>query len=213
MNTELSKKDVLNLLRIWEIWINGPDPANNKPEEFIRWDEYSPVGARMAIGAVLHLFLWCSTKCGLLLRLPFLTIWATETSIKYDYLYWEPLSCRWNNSYTDMGLAYIKSGKIDKAIKCLNRSWRVYPCPHNTTYGLKSRLCKKLKEFPVAQEAVFEYQIMWKKFKNLRHNLSLHQTRRTIAPDRRCLSKSYFILCSGEFIVGRLKKGTYCESS
>lgn len=145
--------------------MNGPDPANNKPEEFKKWDEYSPNGLKMAFGTGFHIFLWFFTKFGLRFGMPSLSIWASKTSIRYDQLYWEPISCGWNNSYTNMGLGYLKVGNIEKAIECLSRSWRVYPCPHNTTYGLKSKLCKKLLEYPEAKDAVVEYQSIWKKFK------------------------------------------------
>ena len=165
MNINLSKKDVFELLQIWSKWMNGPDPAKNKPEEYKKWDEFSPNGLRMALGTVAHLFLWCLTKIGLQFGIPSLSIWSSKTSIKYDQFYWEPISCGWNNSYTNMGLGYLKAGNIEKAIECLSKSWRVYPCPHNTTYGLKTKLCKELMEYPEAKEAVLEYQKILKNFK------------------------------------------------
>jgi hypothetical protein len=165
MVTKLSRKEVLSLLKIWKNWMYGPEPAKNKPEAFQKWEKRIPTGINAVFGTVLHLFLWGLAKFGLLLRIPKLTVWASRKSIKKDFLWWEPISCGMNNSYTDMGLAYLQLGSIEKAIECLSKSCLVYPCPHNTTFGLKSKLCKKLSSFPEATDAVQEYRIMWKKFK------------------------------------------------
>lgn len=165
MDSELSKDDVLNLLRIWNNWMKGPDPANNKPDEFKLWDEYMPNGFKFAFGIFLHLFLWFLVSIGLNCRVPSLAVWASKTSIKHDDFWWEPISCGMNNSYTDMGLGYLNFGKTDKAIECLSKSWQVYPCPHNTTYGLKLKLFKKLRDYPEAKNEVTEYLEMWERFK------------------------------------------------
>ena len=165
MIPELSKNEVISLLKIWDKWMNGHEPSKNKPEAFRKWEEYMPSGLNCAFGTVLHLFLWGLTKIGILFHIPNLTIWATKASIKKDYLRWEPISCGMNNSYTDMGIGYLQIGNVEKAIECLSKSYLVYPCPHNTTFGLKSKLCKKLSRYPEATEAVLDYRIMWKKFK------------------------------------------------
>lgn len=164
-SSQLSKKDVLHLLCIWNAWMRGPDPANNKPDEFKWWDATIPNGFIFAFGIVLHLYLWFMTMVGLKLNITALAIWASKASVKYDSLWWEPLSCGLNNAYTYLGIGYFKAGKIADAIKCLRKSWRVYPCPHNTSYGLKLNLFKKLKDCPEAKMATTEYLDMWQRFK------------------------------------------------
>ena len=114
---------------------------------------------------LLHLYLWFLAKVGLKFRITQLTMWASENRIKYDYLWWEPISCGLNNSYTDLGVAYLRAGKIEEAINCLDKSWRVYPCPHNTSFGISLKLFNKLKSNPEAQSVVTEYFEMWDKFK------------------------------------------------
>jgi tetratricopeptide (TPR) repeat protein len=165
MNSELPKNDVLNLLNVWAKWINGPEPAHNKPDEFKKWDDIGPKGMFIGIGMFVHLYLWILRKLGAVFRFPLVTIWASKTRIKYDYLWYEPISCGYTNAFADMGLGYLELGKVEEAITCLSKSWRVYPCPHNTTYGLTLRLYNKLKNYPEAAAATSEYQEMWEQFK------------------------------------------------
>ena len=165
MSLKLSKDDVLNNLRIYEIWINGPDPANNQPDEIKSWDDTGPKGVNGVFGTVLHLFLWSMTMFGLIFRFPSIAIWAAKASVKYDHLRWEPMSCGLNSAYTFLGIGYYKTGNIKAAIKCLKNSWRVYPCPHNTSFGLKLNLYRKIRGNPDANEVTAEYLDMWKRFK------------------------------------------------
>ena len=165
MSSELSKNEVLNYLRIWKNWISGPESAKNRPVEFEMMDEGIKNGPKFAFGTILHLYLWFLSKFGLMFGLSSLAIWASRTSIKHDNLWYEPRACGYTNSYSNMGLGYLKLGKVEKAINCLRKSWRVYPCPHNTSYGLKLKLYKKLKPYPEAKEAVSEYAEMWEHFK------------------------------------------------
>ena len=144
--------------------MNGPNPAKNKPQEFKEAEEIFPGGIRGLLGFLLHLYLWFLSKVCLKLKLTPLAIWASKNRVKFDSLWWEPISCGLNNSYTDLGLSYLKAGNIDKSIECLDRSWRVYPCPHNTSFGIKLSLYKRLKEFPEAQKWAAEYLDMWHKF-------------------------------------------------
>ena len=137
MNPELSKNEVLSLLFIWSDWMRGPDPSKNKPKEFIKVDAIFPKGLSGCFGMLLHIYLWLLSKIGLKLKITPLTIWATKNRIKFDNLWYEPISCGLNNAYTDLGLSYLKIGNIEKSIECLDKSWRVYPCPHNTSFGIK----------------------------------------------------------------------------
>ena len=165
MYKELQKNDVLNLLYVWRNWMCGPDPANNTPVEFEKWVNSGSHNLKICFGISLHSFLWLLIKIGSALGIPSLMVWAANTRIEYDHLYFEPRSCGYTNSYTNMGLGYLKMGKIDEAIECLDKSWRVYPCPHNTSYGLNLKLYKKLKKIPKANDAVSEYAEMWEYFR------------------------------------------------
>ena len=145
--------------------MKGPEPSINKPNEFKRWDEGSPNGLKFGFGIILHLFLWLMSQFGLLFNIAPLAIWASKTSVKYDHLWWEPVSCGLNNAYTNLGIGYLKAGNTKDAIECLKNSWRVYPCPHNTSFGLKLTLFKKLKNYPEAKDAVADYLEIWEQFK------------------------------------------------
>jgi hypothetical protein len=166
MNSKLSKNEVLSLLFIWSDWMRGPEPAKNKPQEFKRADEIFPKGISGFFGIILHLYLWFLSKVGHNLKITPLTMWASKNRVKFDSLWWEPISCGLNNSYTDLGLSYLESGDINNSIECLDKSWRVYPCPHNTSFGIKLSLYLKLKEIPEAHNATKEYLDMWHKFKS-----------------------------------------------
>lgn len=146
--------------------MRGPTPAKNKPHEFKKAEEIFPRGIRGFLGIILHLYLWFLSKVGLKLKITPLSTWASKNRVKFDNLWWEPISCGLNNSYTDLGLSYLESGDIDKSINCLDQSWRVYPCPHNTSFGIKLSLYLRLKEVPEANNAVTEYLDMWNKFKS-----------------------------------------------
>ncbi len=167
MNQNLSKTEVLNLLRIWENWMKGTEPSKNKLKEFTSWDERVPRGMKFVFGILLHQFLWSITKTGFIFGSAALVIWASKARIKYDYWWWEPVSCGLNNSYSDLGLGYLKAGRIMEAIECLAKSWKVFPCPHNTSFGLKTTLYTRLKNYLEAKEAVLEYSRLWKKFKRV----------------------------------------------
>lgn len=165
MNKALSEEEVLYLLRIWNNWMSGPDPANNKPQEYKFIDREPSEFLKIFFGLSVHLFLWSFTKFGQIFRLYVLSIWAAEKRIRYDNLWYEPHSCGLTNSLTDLGLGYLEVGELSQSIECLDRAWRVYPCPHNTSYGLRLKLYNKLKKYPVAKDVTKKYRDMWYKFK------------------------------------------------
>lgn len=145
--------------------MSGPDPANNKPQEYMNIDKDSSGFIEISIGMTVHLYLWFLTKFGQIFRINSLSIWAAGKRIKYDYLWYEPFSCGLTNSFTDLGLGYLESGNLKHSIECLDKAWRVYPCPHNTSFGLRLKLYKRLKEYPEAKNVTTEYRDMWYKFK------------------------------------------------
>jgi len=92
MNSALSKDEVLKLLLIWNNWMRGPEPAKNKPQEYKKAEEIFPGGIHGSLGFVLHLFLWFLSKIGLKLKITSLTISASKNRVKFDDLWWEPIS-------------------------------------------------------------------------------------------------------------------------
>ncbi len=165
MNKQLSKNEVLHLIEIWYNWMSVPDPKNNKPQEYKTIYQDQPIYKKLFFGMVLHLFLWLLTRLGQIFKINSLSIWASKKRIKYDSFWPEPLSCGLTNSYTDLGLGYLREGEIRKAIECLDKAWRVYPCPHNSSYGLKLKLYNRLKNYPEAKDVTTEYREMWHNFK------------------------------------------------
>lgn len=76
----------------------------------------------------------------------------------------EPRTCGLNTAYTNLGLARLGRHDLPGAIRCLDASWRVHPCAHNVTFGLKQRLAAALKDHPEAHAALEQYERMSKLF-------------------------------------------------
>ena len=157
---------MLRLLKIWNNWMNGPEPAENKPQAYKDIDKKPSGHIEILFGMTLHMFLWFLTRLGQLARINSLSIWAAQKRIRYDDLWYEPHSCGLTSAFTDLGISHLENGDIGKAIECLGLAWRVYPCPHNTSYGIKLKLYKRLRILPEAQIAINEYKEMWYKFKS-----------------------------------------------
>ena len=71
-----------------------------------------------------------------------------------------------NKAYTDLGIAFMNTGQIEKAMDCLQKSWRIYPCPHNMSNGLSTRLSRALYKNQSAQNIVNEYAEMNNAFRS-----------------------------------------------
>jgi hypothetical protein len=72
------------------------------------------------------------------------------TVVDLDRFSLEPASCGLNRAYTRLGLARLGSGDELGAVDCLRKSWRVHPCPHNTTFGLRPELWNAVATMPGA---------------------------------------------------------------
>ena len=99
-----------------------------------------------------------------LLRIHKFVAFFSKVRIATDKLSHEPVSCGYNQAYTNLGLALLAENDIEGAINCLDSSWRVHPCPHNTSFGLDRRLVSKLIQFPEAKKSVEKYIKIGKKF-------------------------------------------------
>ena len=115
-------------------------------------------------GAILHFLVWMAIGPAQLLRVHALTAALSELRIKTDHLSFEPRSCGLNAAYTTLGLARLAMKDLAGAIHCLDSSWRVHPCPHNSSYGLKRKLALALSCYPEAESTVRDYVRIGKKF-------------------------------------------------
>jgi hypothetical protein len=98
------------------------------------------------------------------IRAHWLVALLARARIATDRLSFEPRSCGLNNAYTNLGLARLGQEKIAEAISCLDASWHVHPCPHNTSFGLKKRLAAALARYPQAHAWLEQYERMSHRF-------------------------------------------------
>lgn len=116
------------------------------------------------LGILIHTLLAICMGIVKLLHLHKFAAFFSRIRIATDKYSYEPVSCGYNKAYTNLGLALLAQGDIGGAIKCLDASWRVHPCPHNSSFGLSRRLVSQLKHYPDASEVVSEYVRIGKKF-------------------------------------------------
>ncbi len=136
----------------------------------------------MLYGLIIHPFLFISVNISKLLRIHKFVAFFSKVRIVTDKLSYEPVSCGYNQAYTNLGLALLSENDIEGVKHCLDASWRVHPCPHSTSFGLDRRLVSKLRLYPEAEKTVEKYIKMGKQFvywpegwayKILGHNKSL----------------------------------------
>jgi hypothetical protein len=84
--------------------------------------------------------------------------------IATDRWSYESRACAWNFAHTNLGLVLLARNDVKGAIACLDASWRVHPCPHNSTYGLSQRLATALRKQPEARAALAQYDCMSRRF-------------------------------------------------
>ncbi|RJP84241.1 MAG: hypothetical protein C4518_20315 [Desulfobacteraceae bacterium] len=168
LKKELSRDEVFNLLSIYHNWRNGPDPRNNYPIELeLLEKDLENNTFKVFFGVFLHIYLSIFCKISIVLNLHKLAFWITEKRLKFNHLSVCHYACSLTNVYTDLGIMYLRRNKIEKATECLNKSWRVYPCPHNTSFGFPTRLSRLLSAYPTAENSVEEFLEMRKIFQSV----------------------------------------------
>lgn len=120
---------------------------------------------KLFVGIIIH-----SVISILVLLLKFMRLWRavlvlSKLRVRTDGLSFEPRQCGYNSAYTNIGLSRLKIGDLRGAIEALDESWQVYPCPHNTSFGLETSLVKELYKYPEASENVSTYVEIYKNFK------------------------------------------------
>lgn len=120
--------------------------------------------ALVLIGLFLHVILGLCSVAARYLCAHSLVALLARARLRTDRLSLEPVSCGWNAAYTNLGLALLAQNDVAGAIQCLDASWRVHPCAHNSSFGLKTRLASELNRYPEAHEQVQQYVRIGKKF-------------------------------------------------
>jgi hypothetical protein len=120
---------------------------------------------KIFMGLVIHSLIAILIFLSKLLRLWRVVILLSKLRVKTDGFSYEPRQCGYNSAYTNIGLSKLKIGDVVGAIEALDESWQVYPCPHNTSFGLKTSLVKELSKYPEASENVANYVEIYKRFR------------------------------------------------
>ena len=110
-----------------------PDPGRDDPG----LANVAAQPLRMALRLAGRLAKWVS--CYRVLR------WSARLRLVLDDLALEPRGCALASACTDFGLAYLANGHVEEALRCLDRSWRGYPCPHTVAFGLPTDLYHALR--------------------------------------------------------------------
>lgn len=156
-------KEAISAARQFHIWMQSND--HSQAPEFID-DPRLHVGlASMLVGLTLHSTLSLVGALSQKLRLWPVVRLVARIRIRTDGLSYEPRQCGYNAAYTRLGLAELKRGNTAIAIHCLDESARVWPCPHNTSFGLRTRLARELSEVPQATAVVNKYWQVTREFK------------------------------------------------
>jgi hypothetical protein len=115
-------------------------------------------------GAFIHGLIFLALEISTFLRIKKAVSFFAKLRISTDKFSYEPCSCGYNNAYTKLGLALLTKNDVNGAIRCLDASWRVHPCPHNSSFGLKRSLVAKLRKYPEAENVVNQYIKIGKQF-------------------------------------------------
>jgi tetratricopeptide (TPR) repeat protein len=160
MRHELGKEEIEGHVRAWYdfIWRNG-----ERPTYLALVDQNTPVAI---LGLTFHGLLYVAFRLSWKCRLWRLAGSWARVRLATDSIAFEPVQCGLSAAYNRLGLTLLKRGRIDEAIHCLDNAWRVYPCPHNTSYGLPMGLYKALEVYPEAGKVVDTYGEMNDLFKS-----------------------------------------------
>jgi len=156
MNIPKSQEEVIQVVNQYHKWIasNGNHDLYPKVLE----DELDNFGwIKFLSGVFLHTILFVVRYTARKLHLWPIVAFCAYLRIKTDRLSHEPRQCGYNEAYTVLGLYRLRRKNITGAILALNESWHVWPCCHNTSFGLRKSLAKELSEYPEAVQAVEQY--------------------------------------------------------
>ncbi|MEP4545583.1 MAG: hypothetical protein ABJ000_05330 [Saccharospirillum sp.] len=156
-------KEAISAARQFHIWMQSHD--HSQAPDFIDDPRLQVGQAHMLVGVMLHSILSLAGSLSQKLRLWTAAGLFARIRIRTDGLSYEPRQCGYNAAFTRLGIAELKRGNTAAAIHCLGESAKVWPCPHNTSFGLRTRLARELSEVPQASAAVNEYWQVVREFK------------------------------------------------
>jgi len=162
----LSEEDILLELKQFQNWRQEFMAAKKKEERpsFPENKDAQKYTSYWIFGAFIHTVTFLGIELSSLFRIKSFVAFFSKLRISTDRFSYEPLSCGYNNAYTKLGLVLLSQNDVNGAIKCLDASWRVHPCPHNTSFGLKRGLVSKLKNHSQASIVVAKYIEIGKQF-------------------------------------------------
>ncbi len=138
----------------FQAFMKSGDPDGEPPGYWVEEDSNFLGGL---LGTLFHFFLAVIRYFVFKLRFWSGVQWIAKLRIKTDQFSIEPGQCGLNVAYTYLGLSRLKKQDILGAVEALRLSGLVWPCPHNTTFGLKRGLANALKPYPEAQRVIDEY--------------------------------------------------------
>lgn len=144
------------VLEQYHAWIESGGNEELCPE-FMNEELKQASMYKLILGMVVHTTIWLLRFVSYKIRFWYGVRLFTLARIRTDNISFEPCQCGLNEAYTFLGIARLQSGDIEGAIKTLKLSALVWPCPHNTSFGLRLRLARDLEPYPEAKEAVKEY--------------------------------------------------------
>ncbi len=164
MSFPLSKEAIIEVAKSYKAFVESDGNVELYPKELMEL-ESKPNYLKSIVGSLFHGLLFLLIAISKLMKLWVLVLFFAKIRIISDSWSFEPRQCGYNRAYTLVGLYRLKNKNISGAITALKESWQVYPCPHNTTFGLSKELVKKLKAYPEAQSAVEEYIEIYNSFR------------------------------------------------
>mgnify|MGYP007055200521 CR=1 FL=1 len=160
------KGELIALAREWHKWISDPKALDSLSQEL--GDVDLGVGyVNFGVCIIFHVPLYVITQLSKAIGFWWLASICCRLRIITDRWSFEPRQCGYNRAHTILGLYNLKRNDVDAAISALKESWQVYPCPHNTSFGLLLSLSKALENIPKAQGVVDEYKEICREFKGV----------------------------------------------
>lgn len=159
MKTPGSKEEALEAARQYRKWsasFSAENPTRHAPSFMA--ERINEVGTfKLLAGLLTHFALLVAR--GLFFRLGLWTLaqFCAELRIKTDDWSGDEAECGLSEAHTMVGMCRLKRGDLSGAIEALNCSWKVWPCPHNTTYGFDTRLARALSKHPEAEGPVRDF--------------------------------------------------------
>ena len=162
----LTEDEILTELRTYKTFAKAYREGKRKSElpSIPQNKDSQSSNAKLVIGIFLLPIISGFLSFAMTCRLKSLAVKLARLRVEADTFSLEPVSCGLNSAYTYLGLSLLAKNDLQGAIDCLDTSWRVHPCPHNVSYGLKRRLVGRLKNCEEAKKVVEQYIKMGQHF-------------------------------------------------